>query len=143
MTTTHRRRGGEKLKAGKTKCTDATCGKKKKSSWRVAKSNTATSHFSSPPRILTSNDYTRRFTLFPLQCGPSRRPPAGEPRGGRKERPPPPGLTDSRYRHFCAERPGLSPGLPSQLPGGRDVRFLPSPQLETVDLRPGFRRRTA
>lgn len=30
MTTTRRRKGGEKLQAGKMKCTDATCGEKEK-----------------------------------------------------------------------------------------------------------------
>lgn len=80
-TTTHRR-GGEKLQAGKMKCTDATRRER-----RAARGAIRQEHCLFSLLIGTSNVCMPRpapvpLTLFfPLQGGPGRRPPAGEQRG--------------------------------------------------------------
>lgn len=119
MTTAQSRRGGEKLQAGKMKRRDATCREKEKGKQLEDRSarNTATSHFSSPPRILASKIYTRHS--HSLLSAPGRAKPPPTPRnraGGRRGRLQPPGLTGSRCRHFCAERRGPRCGLLKSAP---------------------------
>lgn len=86
MTAAHSKRGGEKLPAGKMKRTDATCGEKEKQREDRAVRNTATSHFSSPPRIFSSEDQHPPRSHSPVAAprAPSRGPAGGEPRGWRK-----------------------------------------------------------
>lgn len=84
------------------------------------------------------------FTLFfQLQGEPRHRLPAGEPRGGQAGAAAASRTHPLSVPHVSAEKPGLRPGFRSQQLAGRNVRFLPSPDPETADRRPGFRRRAA